>query len=427
MHILKELDELVEAGVISQDTADAISKYYQAKKQRSTNPLLITFGILGALLVGLGTILIIAHNWAEFTKTVRTILAFVPLVLGQILCAFILIKKQTSVAWREGGSAFLFLAIAACISLISQIYHIPGNLSTFLLTWMPVGLPLVYIMRSSVTSLMYVIGITVYVVIADYWLFSSSEPLFFWLLLLGILPYYYWLYRQQPHSNFMSFHNWLIPLALTIALGTVIQEKGHLLLVGYSSLFSLFVLLGNTPYLNPKRLSQNGYKVLGIAGASIYLIILSFDWYWQDLRTLDISLFATIDSAELIAAVLPALLAAYLLYSKRLPKSLFAINPFEWLFLLFIPIFIIGAFSGLSVVLINLLTLAFALLVIRKGAVKNNLGQLNFGLLIIIALLIGRFLDMDISFLARGILFILLGIGFFITNFWMMKNRKTNE
>ncbi len=427
MRILKDLDELVDAGIITRETADSISKYYQNKAEKSTNPLYIIFGILGGLLVGLGTILIVAHNWAEFSKTIRTIFAFIPLVLGQILCAFVLLKKHNNRVWRESSTAFLFLAIASCISLISQIYHIPGNLNTFMLTWLPLALPLVYIMRSSVASLMFIIGMSFYVFLADYWLFSSSEPLFFWLFFIGILPYYYWLYRDEPHSNFMNFHNWLIPLSLTIALGTVIQDKGYLLLVGYSSLFSLFVLVGNTAPIKPKKLSQNGYKVVGILGAAIYLVILSFDSFWQDLRTLDVSLFKTIELPELLAAGLPTLLAAALLYVKRLPKSLFAINPFEWFFLFFIPIFGIGFYSGFSVVLINLLALAFALLVIRKGARKQNLGQLNFGLLIIIALLIGKFLDIDLSFLTRGILFILVGIGFFLTNFWMLKKQKTNE
>ena len=158
MSIIKDTPELVEAGVISQQTADNIQHYYNSKGGQSQNKLLVVFGILGAVLVGLGIILIIAHNWDELSKITKLCVAFLPLVIGQLLCVFTLIKKQDSTACREGAAAFLFFAVGASISLVSQIYNISGDLSLFLLTWMLLCLPLIYVMRSSVASLLYLIG-----------------------------------------------------------------------------------------------------------------------------------------------------------------------------------------------------------------------------------------------------------------------------
>ena len=111
MKILKDINELVQAGVISNKEAGNIRDYYRDKGELSNNRLFIVFGILGAILVGLGFILIIAHNWDEISKIAKTSFAFLPLLLGQILCAFTLIKKQDSVVWKESATAFLFFAV----------------------------------------------------------------------------------------------------------------------------------------------------------------------------------------------------------------------------------------------------------------------------------------------------------------------------
>ena len=70
-HVVKELSDLTSAGVISEETAVNIKAYYQQKAQESPNRLILVFGIVGALLVGLGIILIIAHNWDELSKLAK--------------------------------------------------------------------------------------------------------------------------------------------------------------------------------------------------------------------------------------------------------------------------------------------------------------------------------------------------------------------
>jgi hypothetical protein len=77
--------------------------------------------------------------------------------------------------------------------------------------------------------------------------------------------------------------------------------------------------------------------------------------------------------------------------------------------------------------MINLILLTIGIITIKEGTTKDHLGILNFGLLIITILVICRFFDTDISFVTRGILFILVGFGFFATNYYMIKRRKSNE
>lgn len=425
--MIKDIPELVKAGVISEETADKIRAFYQAKEGQSNHRLFIVFGVLGAILVGLGMVLIIAHNWDELSRMTKTGLAFLPLFLGQGLCGYVLLRKQDSVAWRESATAFLFFAVGAIISLISQIYNVPGNISSFLLTWMLLCLPLVYVMKSSIASLLYLIGITSYAVETGYWSYPYSESYLYWLLLLTILPHYYLLYKEKPQSNFMIFHNWLIPLSVIITLGTVANGLGEFMFIAYISLFGLIYLIGELDFFTKQRPRSNGYKILGFLGTIILLLILSFSEFWEDLRGEDFSFNAVISSPEFLASAILSLSAAGLLSLQLKNKSLKDIKPIALVFILFIIIFMIGLSSSLSVVLINLLVFAIGILTIREGAKLDSLGILNYGLLIITALVVSRFFDTDLSFVIRGALFVSVGIGFFATNYWMLKKRKPND
>jgi uncharacterized membrane protein len=427
MNLQRDLNELIIANIITEETAHRIRDYYDHKKGPSVNRLFIVFGILGSVLIGLGMILIIAHHWDELPRVIQTILAFIPLIAGQLLCGFSIIRKKESITWRESSSVLLFFAVGACISLISQIYNISGNLSAFLMTWMLLCIPLVYVMNSSVTSLLYLCGITYYACETSYWSFPHVESYYYWILLLLVLPHYYLLYRNKPTSNSMIVHNWLLPVSVTIALGTVAKNMDELMFIAYFSLFGLFYLLGDAKFFTRQKLISNGYKTLGTLGTVVLLLALSFDWFWKDLRGADLRFIEMLRSPELFAAALFSIFSGLLFYRTQSFKISRNVNPIPWVFALFIAIFIIGLVTPLAIVLINLIVLATGILTIKEGARKDHLGILNFGLLIVTALVACRFFDTDLSFTLRGILFISTGTGLFVANYWMLKKRKTNE
>jgi len=422
MKVRKEITELLNAGIIDQETAARINNYYNTQSGTPQNKLVIVFGILGALLVGLGIILILAHNWDDLNRTTKTIIAFLPLVLGQAICAYAFIKKEDSIVWREASSAFLFIAVGACISLISQIYNISGSFGSFLLTWMLLSVPIMYVMRSSVASLLYIAGITWYGCVVGY--IDNSSTYHYWSLLLLALPYYYLLYKKKSESNFFTFHNWFIPLSVIITLGTVARDVGELMLIAYVSLFGLLYLIGNTPILRNQKIRNNGYLVMGSVGTVVILLGLSFDFFWTELRDDTFWRNEMISSPEFILAAGLTLAALALFIFQKFSQKPFELKPVEPAFLVFIVIFMIGLTSPMAVVFTNLLVLMIGIMTIREGARQYNLGVLNYGLLIVTALVICRFFDTDIGFVFKGILFVCVGIGFFFANYWMLKKKK---
>ena len=424
--INQELTSLIEAEVITIATAVKIQDFYKAHSGQSQNRLVIMFGILGAMLMGMGIILLIAHNWDELSKLTKTIIAFLPLLLGQYAAAFSMLKKPNSVAWREGATTFLFFAIGASISIVSQIYHIHGSLGDFLLTWSVLCLPLIYLMRSSVGSLLYIIGISWYAVWIGWDWYTSSHTYWYWLLFAAVLPHYYMLYRKSPNSNFLSFHHWVVPISLIITLGTLAVNNGELITIAYMSMLGIFYLLGTTKYFKRQKRRNNGYLAIGALGTTTMLMTLSFDGFWNEIAR-NSFWSGGIGLPETIAAVLATAIAGTMLYVYNQKGPWIKISPISFIFLLFIPVFILGTVNPLAAtVVINLILLTLGLLTIKRGASNDNLGLMNYGLLIITGLITCRFFDGDITYVLRGIMFLIVGLGFFGTNFWML-NLRANK
>lgn len=225
----------------------------------------------------------------------------------------------------------------------------------------------------------------------------------------------------------MLFHNWLIPLSVVITLGTVAKRTDELMYIAYFSLFGLLYLIGSKGFFTRQNLKNNGYKILGSSGTIVLLLILSFDWFWEDLRRKDFQFNEIIATPEFLASTILSLLAVGLLYLYQKNKLLKDIEPLALIFIIFIATFILGMFLPIAVVLINIYVFAIGILTIKGGAKQNHLGILNYGLLIITALVICRFFDTDLSYVIRGIIFMSVGAGFFAANYWMLKKRKVSE
>lgn len=423
--ILKELPILVDAGVITEKTALDIKAYYSEIKP-AQGKLTILFAILGALLIGLGIILILAHNWDNLDKSIKTALVFLPLILGQSILGFVLFNKSKSTAWREGAATFLFCAVGASIALVSQVYNISGSLGEFLLTWMLLVIALVYIANSSIVSLLYIVGVTYYACETGYWTYPASEALWYWLLLILVVPHYYQLWRKSTTQNFLQFHHWLFAISTTIVLGTLSNHNGELMLVAYISLFGLFYAVSDKLQTSQRSIFKDGYGTLSVLGSVGLLLFLSFHWYWEELTAggLQPSFYG---SREFMVAILISGLAL-LLFLKR-PKQTFGrTNPLAYTFLIFIPVFVIGLYNPLiATIAINLLVLWIGLYHVIVGIGQHNLVGMNFGILVTAALVACRFFDLNLSFVTKGLLFMVVGVGFFLANYILIKrNRNTH-
>lgn len=423
-NILKELPDLVAKKIISEEVAQNIKKYYQKNPEENSNRLFTIFGIIGALLGGLGVILILAHNWDNFSVFTKTIFSIIPLFLGQLACSFTLLKKPESATWRESSATFLLFAIASSISLIAQVYHINGDFPKFLLTWILLSMPLIYIMRSSFVSLLCIAGITWYCSVTNYG-YPKIQNVYCWLLLLTILPNYYLLLKELPKSNFTRFHHWFLAAAILICFPSIASKSTSFMIVGFASLLATFYFLGKQNLFLNLNQNRNGYWFSGKVGTLILLFILSFKAPWTELQrqVLEYHYF------ELIIYTLLFLFAVFLLFKQLQKTELLKLNPIGYGFILITMLYFISTNTqaGFLVTVTNLFILLIGVYEIRKGAETNSLYQLNFGLICIAILVICRFFDTEMSFIIRGLLFIGIGLGFFLLNYYLLKKRRKDE
>ncbi len=425
MSIQKDLPELVSANIISQDTAQQITDFYKRKLETAPNRQLFIFGILGALLVGIGVMFIVANQWDDLSQTVKTTCAFLLLIVPQLLCGYVLLSKREKIIWRESTALLLFFAVGANISLISQIYNINGETSSFILTWMLLTVPLIYLLNSSAVSLAYYFGIMFYCFASRYDSTDPSGQYLYWVLFILPLPLYYQQFTKSPESPLFTLHHWIIPYILTQTLGTLAHESKTLMYPAYIMLFGIFYFIGNNPFFRNRSHIHNGYRLFGFLGTLIVLIVMTFKTNWKGLTEQHYLINNLIISPEFIACTILFSLASILLYRQNRDKPLSDWILLDVMYLLFLIVFILGIWlTTLSIILINLLVLILGLLFIKSGSEKSHLGILNTGMFVIALLVISRSFDSDLTFVVKGTLFVLVGIGFFAANWFMIKKRK---
>jgi uncharacterized membrane protein len=405
----KDLDELLHANVISPDTARAIHNYYQDKKATAANPLLAIFGALGGVLVGLGIILIFAHNWDNFSRQVKTFLAFAPLVLSQAFAAWCIIKNKTA-AFKETAAVLIFFSVGASISLVAQIYNISGDFPQFLLTWAVVCIPLMYLLRSNAAVVLHLIISTVYVINKGYWNYPHEDPYWYLLLMASFIPYYYSIIKQDAEGRMALTLHILVPASLIIGSNAFFSHTDDFSFLLYAAFYGLFYQVGKLPQL--RRI----YKIVGICGLMVVLFAGSFHDIWTDMDTTNAPEGYIVAFGLMLAAI------TGLMYRNIRQKDT---EPVQFVTFAIVLIYLVSlASNGLAAILANLLALATGLWYIKKGIDTLKYLTVNFGLLIITILAGCRFFDGDLSFVVRGLLFVGVGAGFFVVNYAVAKRKN---
>ena len=428
-----ELPRLVAQGLLTPEADAKLRAHYgPIEPARPARLAVIIFGVLGALLIGAGIMLMLAHNWEDLSRPVRAVLSFLPLVLAQGLAAWTMFNRPQSLAWREGAGALLFLMIGASISLVAQTYNISGDLPRFLLTWALLGLPVVYLLDAVVPALLYLWGITEW---ACHLRWEDGFAAGYWPLAALLLPLLaLWLragrYRVRP-----TLLLWALCVSVTVAAGVTIERVlPGLWIMLYAGLFALMFLIGEFWYGAAEGFWARPLRHFGAAGVLVLAFLFTFEWPWKEIGwnywyggRFHHPAWRAIPDAVL-GSLIP--IAAIVLLGMTVRRK----TPLGLLFGLAPILAILGyALASLtdtyapSAGLFDLYLLVAGLWLLVSGIRINKQGQMNVGLLAITALLVARFFDSDLDFLLRGLLFIALGIAFLVANIVMLRRKGANH
>jgi len=430
-----QLPELVAAGVITADNAKAINRHYGDVESR-TNFGFVILATIGAALVGAGIILLIAHNWDDLSRAARTVIAFLPLLIAQALVVFVLLKRNESRAWREVVAVFDVAAVATAISLISQTYQIQGSFSDFMQTWLLLSIPIVYLLRTTFGAAVYIIGTMVWLFSRDTFLSHDANPMLFWILLLLVVPYFLFLFRSNRDSRETATVAIVLGIGLLFGVGfTADFAKTDLGGIAFAGLLTSIYLAGMKFF--PRQDERlHIVALLGGIGIGVTAIVLSFEPSWHMRREMvwgERTFVQNLALAiELLLPVLAICLAGWEIFRRRFQFSLAAAA---------LPIVAAVAWgiahlcefptenmdksrcSFAAATVINCYALLLGIDILARGIRSNSIARANFGLLLIAALAISRFFDSDLSFLTRGLGFIVVGAGFLVANILLFKKR----
>lgn len=432
-----QLPGLVTDGVIDDETADRLRvRYPMPTAVSGTRLAIVICALFGALLIGSGVILLLAHNWEHLSRPVRAAIALLPLLASQVVAGWVLVRRGESTAWREASATALALTLAAAIALVDQTYHTGDDLESFLWRWSLLLAPLPWLLNASSVAMIFLASLA-------WWAGAAKadrlEVIWLWPLALAVVPHLVSVLRENRRGLRAANLQWACAVFLCIAasLGLEWQVPGLWILV-YVGLFALMIAGGTALRRDEDGLWRRPFEVVGVAGSLVLWLILSFDEPWRHIgwnHIRDDQRFhhaaSPFDVVLAVGLPLAALAAVAFVLDRRRHRLQLAWVASVPLVAVLWP-WVAASDSNdpgfAAAIAFNLLLLSVGIATIAAGVRGDSLGTVNLGMTAIAALVVVRFFDAEIGFVVKGLTFIVVGIGFLVANLVMVRRmRRTGE
>jgi len=425
--LLSELPAWQAEGVIDAAAADRLRVRY-ASATPGVNWALVVFGVLGALLVGLGVIALLAANWGDLPRPTRVAVAFLPLVVSGALAVWTQATRRVGLVWQEPIGLFWGLSIGAAIALVAQIYHLPGDAESFALTWSLLLLPAVYATGAVAPLVGTLAGLLAWASLSQ---LAGGVGLLFWPLAALAAPRLWLARRDEPGSLRFVLMQWGAAGICTAAVGVTLEKTmPGLWMVIYAGLLALLGLAGPRTQ-EGESLWCRPLSLIGTVGLPFFFYLLIWEWPWHDAgwdcyRADEAGYWGWAACFDYALALAIPLAAAFCLARRVLARDYWRIAaglaPFAatagWL------LASAGADDGAGWVCTFYLA-GLGLTQVAEGLAVHRLRAVNGGLFVVLAVIVSKFFDSDVSFTVKGLVFIFCGSLFLAANLVLSRRMKT--
>lgn len=421
--LYRELPVLTQAGIVDAATETRLREYYGRPElgMGRRQQLMVLLAVLGALLIGSGMVMIIAHNWDQLPVTIKLGMAFLPLLIGQGLGFYVLLTDKGT-AWREGIALFIALATAAAISLVAQTYQISGDFPRFLLTWTLLTLPLAYLLGSTVAAVFYLILLT--------WWTGAAMDLrhgiwLFWPLAFAYVPFLWYQWKQKGiGSGAVVWQKWTIAAVAIFLPGFMSRYLGFDVRLSYLLVFAVLYLYGRLGGEEEENFWLQPFCHIGQVGLLVMAVIFCHREGWHSWGR---SWVVKTDTWSVLSSHIGAWLFVILwligIVLTCLKKRFFLL---WWGLLPLLPLLAMfgksfdrkaGAMYGCVV----LFVIGLATLV--SGYRSDRWMRMNGGMLAAVIPILFRFFADDFSFIVKGMAFMVIGGAMLSVNWLFARNR----
>jgi len=410
LKISAESKRWVELGIIDDAGREQILALYT--KKHSINPIFVIFAILGSLLIGSGIILIFATNWNNIPRAAKVCISFLPLTAAMGVFLFTLLKRYNSPAFREGAALGLCLAIFASNALIGQVFHIPSDTEVYLRLCMYLILPAVYLLEAKASAAVY----TACAIISgayDYSiLISPYEDFRFLIALPGIILFAPFLITQIKKAEHKAVIRYLSILAGALLAFLIFNMPGEWEEFPIKFLACAVIILTADALIKRLKGFDGAMPLTPVACLTILFVLalssfrdLGFFSLWDDIG---------------FPIGLVVLICAFIFYwmvrfYNNSNNEAFEIKPPDTV--------AICALLGCALFWLwsNVLLAAAGVWLIVLGIKNIKMKTVNYGMLLVVFVILARFFDSGLGLMERGVAFVVIGVGFFLTNYLLYK------
>jgi uncharacterized membrane protein len=440
-YLMQELTSWVNEGIIDTETAHKIASRYAGAEMKSVAWSRVILGSIGALLVGLGVIALLAANWDDIPRAARATLSFMPLAVCVATYIMGIQKGWTSRSFFEPLGIFWSLSVGAGISLIAQTYHISGDPESFALTWTLLLLPIVYATHAVVPLVCYFVGLLTWASLSQ---FSNGITVLYWPLAFLAMPALLSIRHAHPFSIRTGLVTWGTALCSTAALGVTLEKTmPGLWMIIYSGAFATLLLTGIASESKENNIFQTPLRTVGGCGLAVLLYLLIFKWPWDEIGWnhyhADIEYNAILSYFDYLLACMLPIVAGFMLLvvNRKMPASAWKGLPVLsiWAAWGIAPIVIAIAYSVaasmndafIASLIITSYLAGLGLYTLAGGLMRRSMLLVNGGILILISIILGKFFCSDLGFTTKGIAFIVSGSLFFLVNSYVGRYIRKEE
>jgi len=282
-------------------------------------------------------------------------------------------------------------------------------------------------LNATLPALFYLVGISSWAAHE-----GGDENIWYWALLAAAIPHLYKNIKKDNPTIRGNLLGWALMATLGVAWFSVIEVRvPENILLGTSVMLSLIYFLGMHIYPSSEQGILRPFRTFAIGGIFIMTMILGYEWGGFT----DNDPFSNFIYGQRYDRT-PALINFGIIVMAFLCLVYFAFSAFRQMkrmnyWVASFPIMILVGLlltradkEIISIILANFFLLGFGIYYIQEGIRIRKLSLINVGMLFLTAMIVARFFDADLSLVWKGIVFILLGIGFVSVNIIMSRRLK---
>jgi len=422
--LLPEMARWVEDGIIDSAQAEAIHARYPSADEGVSWGRII-FLAMGAVLFGLGVILLIAYNWEAMHKAVKLGTIGLSLAAAHFLGMWFRREENRLKAVGEALHLLGTMLFGAGIWLVAQIYHMNEHYPNAFLAWGLGALALAWTIPSIGQAILGALILTLWngiEVISFHQITHLAPPL----LLFAVLPLAWTLKSRVLLATGI--------VCFITTLGVTCAGMREDLVVPILFLCACMLLAAGV-LTREKGLFPGGAGIFSFLGHLLYLGILyalSFPSAASGLLRVNLDKGPSLVYFTLFALAASAL---WLITLRPISRIRSRLSEFMRVDLLVVPLILItvigliashvaGQKAWPTAGLFNLVFLFHAVGLISEGCKTVNIRLTAAGCLLLSLLAATRYTDLFQSLLVRATVFLVLGSGLFIVGIYYSRAKR---